>query len=79
MDLIPIKPCEYYAKEKWTQKREVLPNGIITFVYWNVSCLPEKIASIDSGAVSIWHMPDAEHSAEHECPSLLEIFNHVHD
>jgi len=52
-------------------------NAPITFVYWNVSCLPEKVASIDSGAVSIWHIPGAEHSAEHRCPSLLEIINLV--
>jgi hypothetical protein len=44
---------------------------VITLVYWNVSCRPVKVASIDRGVVSIWHMPDAEHRAEHGCNSLL--------
>jgi hypothetical protein len=52
-----------------------LVKTLITFVYRNVSCLPEKTASIDSGAVSIWHIPGAEQSAEQACPSLLKIFN----
>jgi len=43
----------------------------ITLVYWNVSCRPVNVASIDRGVVSIWHMPGAEQRAEHGCDSLL--------
>ena len=50
-------------------------NVVNTFVYWNVSCLPVKVASIDIGAASIWHIPGAEHSAKHWCDSLCRIFN----
>ncbi len=39
--------------------------------YYNT--LPVKVASTDEGAVSIWHMPGAEHSAEHGCASLLDL------
>lgn len=48
---------------------------VITLVYWNVSCLPVKVASIERGVVSIWHMPGAEHRAEHGCASLSQSFS----
>jgi hypothetical protein len=44
-----------------------------TFVYWNVSCLPVNVASIDCGAVSISQIPSAVHCAEHECSSLFDV------
>lgn len=46
-------------------------DNLITLVYWNVSCRPVKVASIDCGAVSISQIPGAEHSALQECSCLL--------
>ena len=48
-----------------------------TFVYWNVSCLPVNVASMDWGVVSIWHIPGAEHEASQECSWLERSINNV--
>ena len=45
----------------------------ITLVYWKVSCLPVKVASIDCGAVSISQKPGPLHNAIHECSCLLSL------
>ncbi|KIO11053.1 hypothetical protein M404DRAFT_128040, partial [Pisolithus tinctorius Marx 270] len=43
-----------------------------TFVYRKISCLPVKVASIECGAVSISHMPCAEHVAVQKCSCLFD-------
>jgi hypothetical protein len=47
-----------------------LDEAMHTLVYWKVSCLPENVASMDWGVVSIWHMPGAEHKALQGCSCL---------
>ena len=60
-----------YQNEPWvyysTIKSERLPklNIALTLVYWNVSCLPVNVASIDCGEVSIWQIPEAAHRSKH--------------
>ena len=46
-------------------------NTAPTLVYWNVSCLPVNVASIDCGEVSIWQIPEAAHRSKHGCDSLV--------
>ena len=44
---------------------------ILTLVYWNVSCLPVNVASMECGEVSIWQIPGAAHRFKHGCASLI--------
>src|SRR6266702_1735304 len=48
---------------------------VLTLVYWNVSCLPVKVASMDWGDVSNWQIPGAAHGFEHKWASLVAYFS----
>ena len=43
----------------------------LTLVYWKVSYVPVKVASMDCGNVSMLQIPGAAQNFEHECDSLV--------
>jgi len=75
---------EVVRKGPWTRERPNLASTVdlldhsgdiqnsylLTLVYWNDSCRPVKVDSIDWGVVSISHVPSAVHNAEQECFNL---------
>ena len=49
---------------------DIQSSNVLTLVYWNDSCRPVNVDSIDWGVVSISHVPSAVHNAEQECFNL---------
>ena len=45
-------------------------SNVLTLVYWNDSCRPVNVDSIDWDVVSISHIPWAAHNAEQRCFDL---------
>jgi len=51
---------------------------LLTLVYWNDSCRPVNVDSIDWGVVSISHVPSAVQNAEQECFNLWSSLENRH-
>lgn len=65
-------PCEYYELRLSFSIGQEGQLHKVTLVYWNVSCRPVNVASIDWGVVSISQIPGAAHNISQVCSCLFQ-------